>query len=196
VNSISGDGSIREERKPARLPLWAGILAFGVLAAFMGMLAFGLLNTYQAALRAGGPAPEFSLKTYSGEELRMNDLHGKVVLVNFWASWCKPCEAEAAEIEEAWRIYQPGGEVLFLGVNYLDAEPDALAYLERFKITYPNGPDLRTAISRAYRTRGVPETYVIGRDGVLSAIKIGPFADSEEVHQAIRPLLEDMDADY
>src|SRR4030066_120862 len=95
----------------------------------------------------------------------------------------KACEIRvprSGPLEEAHRRLSPQG-VLFLGVNYVDTEPEALAYLERFDITYPNGPDLGTRISQAFRIRGVPETYVVGPDGVLTYVKIGPFESLDEI---------------
>ena len=64
---------------------------------------------------------------------------------------------------------------MFLGIDYVDTESEALAYLEKWNVTYPNGPDLRTAISQAYRIKGVPETYIIGQDGVIVGSIIGPI---------------------
>ena len=92
-------------------------------------------------------------------------------------------------MEEAWRNYQPGGEVIFLGVDYTDTEPEALSYLAKFDITYPNGPDLRTRISQAYRTSGVPETYFIDRQGKLAYVQIGPFSSLAQIKSIIEPLL-------
>jgi cytochrome c biogenesis protein CcmG/thiol:disulfide interchange protein DsbE len=111
------------------------------------------------------------------------------VVVNFWASWCKPCEQEAADLETAWQFYQPRGDVVFLGVDYVDTEPEALAYLEKFNITYPNGADLGTRISQAYRIRGVPETYIIAPDGKLANAQIGPFTSLAQIKAMIDPLL-------
>src|SRR4030066_128708 len=99
----------------------------------------------------------------------------------------KACEIRvprSGPLEEAHRRLSPEG-VLFLGVDYVDTEPEALAYLERFKITYPNGPDQRTRISQGYRIRGVPETYVVGPDGKLTFVKIGPFTSLAEIQAAI-----------
>jgi cytochrome c biogenesis protein CcmG/thiol:disulfide interchange protein DsbE len=114
-------------------------------------------------------------------------LRGKVVLLNFWASWCNPCEDEAAELQEAWEYYQPGGEVVFLGIDWTDTDREALAYLEKFQITYPNGPDLGTTISQEFRITGVPETYIVDRNGVLADAMLGPYP-------SLQAILADVDA--
>jgi len=170
--------------------------SFGALAAWiaifalLALLAFGLLRNQEGPVTIGETAPDFTLTTFEGEQISLEDLKGKVVVLNFWASWCKPCEEEAAELETAWRIYQPGGEVIFLGVDYVDTETEAMAYLENFDVTYPNGPDLRTQISQAFRIRGVPETYILDQDGKLAAFKISPFLSLAEIQGMIDPLLE------
>ena len=92
-------------------------------------------------------------------------------------------------MEQAWRLYEPSGQVVFLGVDYVDTEPEAMGYLNKFDITYPNGPDLRTDISQLFRIRGVPETYIIDRQGKLAVVKIGPFVSLPEIRDAIDGLL-------
>ena len=77
-------------------------------------------------------------------------------------------------MEQVWREYKDGGQVVFLGVDWVDTEPEARGYLKKFDITYPNGPDLRTSISQLFRIKGVPETYLIGKDGKLADFQIGP----------------------
>ncbi len=165
-------------RKLGSVVPWVGLL--GLLT----LVAFGLIRSQQGPVGVGQRAPEFTLTTFEGTQYESADLLGNVVLVNFWASWCKPCEQEARELEQAYQMYKDDG-VVFLGVDYVDTEPEAKAYLERFSITYPNGPDLGTAISQAFRTRGVPETYVVGSDGRISSVKIGPYSSLEEILEAI-----------
>ena len=131
-----------------------------------------------------------ALTTFDGETINLTDLKGKVVVLNFWASWCKPCEQEAADLEAAWLAYKPRGDVVFLGVDYVDTEPEARGYLEKFNITYPNGPDLGTRISQAFRIRGVPETYIIDQENVLRSVQIGPFRDLSQMQSMIDPLLQ------
>lgn len=170
-----------------RAPIWSG-LAILVVLAVLAVLGFGIIKQQQGPVRVGASAPQFSLITFDGETYNTQDYAGQVIVVNFWASWCKPCEAEAVELEQAYQMYRDQG-VIFLGVDYTDTEPEARDYLERFAITYPNGPDLRTAISQAYGIKGVPETYIIGPDGNIAAIMIGPYASLEAIIEQIEVAL-------
>ncbi len=189
MTEIHNDVGNQEELPASTGPRWGRWLAWGGLLILLVVLALGLLRSQEGPARPGERAPEFTLTTFDGEEIHTADLHGKVLVVNFWASWCKPCEQEAADLEAAWRIYQPRGDVLFLGVNYVDTEPAARAYMQKFDITYPNGADLGTRISQAFRIRGVPETYVIDQDGVLQHAQIGPFTSLAQIKSLIDPLL-------
>ena len=92
-------------------------------------------------------------------------------------------------MEAAWRSYAPGGQVVFIGADYVDTEPEARGYLKKFDITYPNGPDLGTRISQMFRISGVPETYFIDQSGKLAYVQIGPFASESEIHAIIDSLL-------
>jgi cytochrome c biogenesis protein CcmG, thiol:disulfide interchange protein DsbE len=178
-----------------RLMLFGNKISLGALLAWVGvltllvLLALGLMLSQQGPVSRGQPIPGFTLTTFEGEEIHSSTLQGKVLVINFWASWCKPCEQEAPDLEAAWRFYQPRGDVVFLGIGYVDTEPEALAYLERFDITYPNGPDLRTRISHAFRIRGVPETFIVDQNGILAEFKKGPFLSLAEIKSTIDPLL-------
>ncbi|HJW90317.1 MAG TPA: TlpA disulfide reductase family protein [Anaerolineales bacterium] len=165
------------------------VIAWAALFLLLVILALGLIRSQQGPVAQGQSAPDFTLTTFDGQPYTLSEFKGKVVVINFWASWCKPCEQEAADLETAWQSYQGRGDVIFLGVDYVDTEPEALAYLKRFNITYPNGPDQRTRISQAYRIRGVPETYVVGPDGILTFVKIGPFNSLAEIQAVIDPVL-------
>lgn len=168
---------------------WGTILVWVFVIGLLIVVGLGLLRAQQGPIGIGKRVPNFTLTTFDGEQYSIEDYRGQVVLVNFWASWCKPCEQEAAELEQAWRNFKDQ-EVMFLGVDYVDTEREARTYLTKFDISYPNGPDLRTKISQAFRIRGVPETYIIGRDGTIVDIKISPYLSLAEIENALLEAME------
>lgn len=156
---------------------------------FMLLLAVRLWQTNVQQQRAAGEAPPFSFITFQGETINLDDLRGNGVVVNFWASWCAPCREEADLLEQTWRREKNNG-IVFLGLDYLDQEPAALAYLEEFDVTYPNGPDLRSQVARRYQIQGVPETFFISPDGKIVDVVVGPItsqAQMDELIARIRP---------
>jgi cytochrome c biogenesis protein CcmG, thiol:disulfide interchange protein DsbE len=193
IEKVSEDQStvVTTTRAKGRsLAWWVPPLAFALLIGFLALIAVALKRSQEGPIAIGQPVKPFVLNAFSGEIINTAELSGKVIVVNFWASWCKPCESEAAEMQQAWEFYKPGGQVVFLGVDYVDTEPEARGYLDKFKVTYPNGPDLRTAISQAFRIRGVPETYIIDRSGKLAYKEIGPFQSLSEIISIIDPFLK------
>lgn len=168
---------------------WGTILVWVFVIGLLIVVGLGLLRAQQGPIGIGKRVPNFTLMTFDGEQYSIEDYRGQIVLVNFWASWCKPCEQEAAELEQAWRKFKDQG-VMFLGVDYVDTETEAMTYLTKFDISYPNGPDLGTKISQAFRIRGVPETYIVGRDGTIVDIKISPYLSLAEIENALLKAME------
>ena len=132
-----------------------------------------------------GRAPDFTFTTFDGQTIRLSDLRGQVVVLNFWASWCGPCREEAPALEAVWRDYQDRS-VTVLGVAFADLDPDSVAFLQEFGVTYPNGPDVGTVISKEqYHIKGVPETFIINQNG-----EVAQFIFSVVDEQALRATLD------
>jgi cytochrome c biogenesis protein CcmG/thiol:disulfide interchange protein DsbE len=166
------------EKPPARI--WSTGARVAVVLAVVGLislLGWGLYQVQKKPLEKG-IAPDFTLKSFDGQAYTLSQLRGKVVIINFWASWCPPCREEAAYLERTWRKYKDQ-DVIFIGVDYVDAEKPALAYIKEFDITYFNGPDLGTRISQLYNIKGVPETYYVAKDGTLRGNHIGPLVEPQ-----------------
>ena len=175
--------------KVRRLAWWQW-LVFALLIGLLGLVAFQMSRSGPLAagqVGNGEPAPNFEITTFDGGTFKLADMRGQVVVVNFWASWCIPCEEEADALEATWQQYKDQG-VVFVGVAYVDTEAGANGFIDRFGITYPNGPDLRTEISHRYRIKGVPETFVVGKDGILRHLFVGPTT-AAALQAQIVPLL-------
>lgn len=177
---------IEIEQPPRAKRRWGRWVAFALLGGLLVFLAAGLINAYTGPL-SEGIAPDFTLTTFEGETITLSQFRGQVVIINFWASWCPPCREEAAYLEATWRKYKDQG-VVFIGVDYVDAEREALAYIDEFDITYYNGPDIGTRISDQFHIQGVPETFYVSRSGELRGMKIGPLS-SPELDNKIEELL-------
>ena len=162
------------------------IIAFAVILTLLGLLAWGLKKA-QAGPLDKGMAPDFSITGFDGRTVTLSKLQGQVVIVNFWASWCPPCREEAAYLEETWRKYKDEG-VVFIGVDWVDTEKEALAYIDEFDITYLNGPDIGTRAAQAYNIQGVPETFFVAKNGELRGVHIGPLK-SPQLDEKIEELL-------
>lgn len=188
VPAENSEAAPTEDEVRARRFSWGTILAVVAVLGLLVILGLMLQRTQQGPVTVNTTAPGFSVEAFDGQIFDLADHKGQVVVVNFWASWCKPCEQEAEELELAYRQYQ-GQKVAFVGINWVDTEPEARAYLDRFGITYPNAPDLGTRVGQAYRIRGVPETFIIGPDGQIAYVKIGPFESLNEINSAIEAAL-------
>ena len=153
-----------DELETKSRPRWLRVTVALVPAiAFMALLWFGLMRSSSKAT-VGNTAPEFELPSVTtGEMISSDDLKGRPVVVNFWASWCIPCREEAPLLERAYREYRDDG-VIFLGVNIKDARGDAQDFIEEFGITYPNVRDVDQQLTRPFGVIGLPETFFLDHD--------------------------------
>ena len=162
------------------LPVVVGV---GLLA----LLAFGLFTPRQSRPEIGDPAPDFALTLFDGSEVSLTGSRGQVIVLNFWASWCAPCRNEAPELQRVWEMFHDQGLVM-LGVTYQDAARASQAFVQANGITYPNGLDPKARISRTYAITGVPETFVIDRDGNIAWFHIGELDAATLIEQLERLL--------
>ena len=167
------------EAAPRRPFRWSMIALWLAVIAILAVLAWGLVNTNATRPEVGQVAPDFDVEFFDGYgwETRsvatLAEMRGRPVVLNFWASWCVECRYETDLLESAWQQYRDQG-VVFLGVAYADVEPNSIAYMEEFGVTFPHAPDLGTDISQSYEITGVPETFFIDSDGVIRHVQIGP----------------------
>lgn len=131
------------------------------------------------APQAGFLAPDFTLETIDGQAVRLADLRGQPVVVNFWASWCPPCRAEMPALQRVHEEYASRGLVI-LAVNATaqDSLSDVTAFLDEYNLTFPVPLDPGDAM-RAYQVQSLPSTFFIGPDGVIREVVIGgPIAEA------------------
>jgi cytochrome c biogenesis protein CcmG/thiol:disulfide interchange protein DsbE len=167
---------------------WGRLLAWVAVLGLLALTGWGLWHSRLTQV-ASGASPDFTLTQFDGQTFRLSDQHGKVVVINFWASWCLPCRQEAPALEATWRAYRDRG-VVFVGVDYVDTDAEARRFMAEFDNTYPNGPDLGTRISQLYRIKGVPETYFVNAKGDLRGVIIGPTTEAELQHRIDALLLD------
>ncbi len=152
-------------------------ITMALSGALMLILLARLIGASQAVASAppyplvGHAAPGFSIALWNGaagQNLRLSDLKGKVVVLNFWASWCDNCTQELPALQSAYEQYHAKG-VVFVGVAFADSIEHGKPFLQKYAVTYPAGPDADGSISIAYGVTGVPETIFIGRDGKIAS---------------------------
>ncbi len=130
----------------------------------------------ETGVQPGKIAPPFEVPGYDGRPVRLEAFRGHPVVLNFWASWCVPCQQEARNLESAYEIFRSQG-VVFVGVDLqADTWDESRRFLHKYGITYPQGRDETGAVGRTYRVTSIPTTYFIGPDGrVLSSQFVGGF---------------------
>ena len=165
-------------RLSIRTPLVAALLA----AALVALPA-------QAAL--DGPAPDFTLKSTSGENIKLSELRGQVVLINFWASWCGPCRQEMPLLDQMYQKYSPLGFTL-LGVNVEQDSADAQRMLKDTPVTFPILFDAQNQVSKLYDVTAMPSTVLVDRDGKVRFMHKGYQPGYEDEYQTqIRALVRE-----
>jgi peroxiredoxin len=134
-------------------------------------------------------APDFTLEDPSGTPVSLRDFRGKIVFVNFWATWCVPCRAEMPAMEQLYQEFRGQGFAV-VGVNFQDGPQQVSAFSQELHLTFPIALDRKGTVASAYGVRGLPTTYLIDREGHLIGQVIGGRDwDSEDAKAYFRRLL-------
>jgi len=183
--------SVPEARRRAvRNGVTLALVMAVLVAAGMAMWGPG----HRAAARSAGrplpgqPAPDFTLTLLDGSTLSLSDLQGKVVVINFWGSWCPPCREELPDLQAVWEAYRERG-VVFVGIAYQEEVSSVQGAAAEFGLTYPLGLDVGERTATAYGITGVPETFVVDPEGRVAYVHIGPVS-AEQLTQELESLLE------
>lgn len=171
------------------VPTFAIVMVVGLLS----LLAYAMFAPEDARLAPQGrinssgvlvledrrEAPDFEVTTFTGEPLQLSELSGKIVVLNFWASWCPPCRNETPLLEAAQDNL--GDDVVLVGMDIWDAEGDARDFLEQYGVTYIVGHDDDGSVAIDYGVSGVPETFVIDVEGRVVARLPGEVKSLEQL---------------
>ncbi len=162
--------------KKSILRKWSGMM-------LAGFVALGLAAGAQAA-SLKGPAPNFTLKAMTGKNLKLSEMAGNVVLINFWASWCGPCREEMPLLNDLHNKYEPLGFTV-LGVNVEEDPQNARGFLKNFPVDFPVVLDNQNRVSKQYNVIAMPTTVVVDRDGNVRYLHKGYKAGDEAKYRKI-----------
>lgn len=166
--SVSGVAGEQGSSRVAILLVGAVILA----------VVFGIVWMQSAKyelLAVGKQAPDFVLTDLNDKPQRLSDFRGKVVFLNFWATWCKPCREEMPSMEVLHKNFEKDGLVILaVSIDRVTTTKDIPPFIKGMNLTFPVLIDSWGKTDKPYKRMGVPETFIIDRDGVIREIVIGP----------------------
>jgi peroxiredoxin len=149
------------------------LIAVGVLVAVVGFV--WLRSAKYEPLAVGKPAPDFVLTDLNNRKVRLSDFRGKVVFLNFWATWCKPCKDEMPSMEILHRKFAKDGlVVLAVSIDRITTVKDIQPFIKSLNLTFPVLVDSWGKTDMPYKRTGVPETFIVDQQGIIREIVIGP----------------------
>ncbi len=161
------------------------------IAHALALFAFVFMSTTLHAEEIAGMAPDFTLKSRSGENLKLSEYRGQVVMLNFWASWCGPCRKEMPLLEDLYRRYKDLGFTI-LAVNVEETSNDALEMLKEISVSFPVLFDNENKVSDTYGVEAMPSTVLLNRDGKMRFVHLGYMPGYEqEYEQEIKRLIQE-----
>ena len=162
-------------------------LAALALAGVVGVTGIGAAG----AASVSGPAPNFTLKALDGRNLKLSEMRGNVVLINFWASWCGPCREEMPLLNDLHAKYEPLGFTV-IGVNVEEQEKNARGFLRNFPVDFPILLDNRNQVSKLYEVIAMPTSVVVDRDGNMRYLHRGyKSGDERKYRQVVKKLIRE-----
>ena len=175
-------------------------LSFIIFFAFVGILVWGLIrsgnissnlfvNERMSEIKLDNIlAKDFELFDLKGNIIKLSDYKGKFVLLDFWSTWCPPCRIEAPELQKVYKEMQDKN-IEFIGIAVWDQEKKIIDFIEEFNVSYPNLVDGNGRVAIDYGVRGVPEKYLINKDGFLVSKIVGPIT-YDRLRKVLLPVLD------
>lgn len=188
-----------ESSLPSRTKRWEMLMMVSLAAGILWTVASRVPSAVGAPLSTapspheGFLAPDFTLDTLDGSKVTLSELRGKVVVINFWATWCLPCRVETPALEKSYEQYRDLGMVI-LGVNLTNQDliSEVNAFVQEFKLTYPILLDNDGRVSSTlYQVRGLPTTFFINREGVIRTVLVGGPMSETFIRSKIEALLKE-----
>lgn len=154
-----------------------------ILTSCFALVGAALLSVAALAADLNKPAPDFTLKAMDGSNVKLSELKGKVVMLNFWASWCGPCRQEMPYLEDIYKKYAPAGFVL-LGINVDEDSADAKEFLADVPVSFPVLLDSKNTLPELYEVEAMPSTFFVDKDGNLVYLHKGYKPGEEKEYEA------------
>ena len=138
--------------------------------------------------QVGKLAPDFQLPNLEGQYISLSDFRGEPVLVNFWASWCPYCRYEMPFIQEVYEEWSASGLVV-LAINKGESLSTVEDFMQSYNLSFPALLDINQDVALEYSIRSIPTTFFIDKDGIIQAIKVGPFLSKAEIENSLSKII-------
>jgi peroxiredoxin len=142
------------------------VLVLGVIAVALGSTFYTAYSNDESIVKVGGPAPDFILKNLQGEEIRLSELKGKGVVINFWATWCNPCKREMPLIEEQYQLVMDQ-DIEILAINIAESHLAVSSFINRLGVTFPVLLDSQRVVTQRYAVGALPSTFFVNKEGIV-----------------------------
>jgi len=167
------------EKKEKPINLTAAFIVFLIITTLLVVWSLKQNSPFyqsanQAPVRVGLPAPDFTYPGLDGKKVSLSDYRGKVVFVNIWATWCPPCVEEMPSMQKLYqKLKGENFEILAVSIDSRGAK-DVVPFMKKYKLTFPVLIDSMGTVKRIYKTTGVPESFIIDKNGIIVEKVIGP----------------------